>query len=243
MQKYKSAYKPRSLRRLEKRSKRNIVISLVIMFGLFYLLVSWGLPALIGSLSFLNRFKPIMKIESASKQVVIAPPVLNIPFEATNSAGIIISGYSTPKYKVEIYFNDDLKNTVEVQDDGRFQTETILLSSGINNIYGKTIDPSANKSLSSKTIKLIYSNEKPKLEITEPTDGQRIQGGDKKIRVSGKTDVDNSVTINDVTVIINTDGNFSKEVNLNEGENTITILTTSLVGNVTKIERKVFYSP
>lgn len=206
-------------------------------------MATWGLPALIGGLSFFNKFKPSTKVNSVSEETVIAPPVLNIPFDATNSATIKISGYSTPKYKVEIYIDNELKNETTAGENGSFQSDAIPLSLGTNNIYGLTVNEDGKKSLPSKTIKLLYSSEKPKLELSEPADGQQIQGGDKKVSVSGKTDATSSLAINGNTVIINGDGNFSKTVDINEGDNVITVVATNLVGNTSQVERRVTYLP
>lgn len=240
---YKSTYKPRSLRRLEKKSQRNIILTLIIAFALLYFALSWGLPALVGGLSLFNKYKPTVKIDTSNQDSAIAPPVLNIPFEATSSASIKISGYSMPNSKVEIYFDDALKTTTQTHDNGGFSTDPIPLSLGTNNIYGQTLNDQSKKSLPSKTIKIIYSNEKPKLELTEPSNGLQIKGGDKKVKVSGKTDPSNSVSINGVTIIVNSDGNFSKEIVINEGENTITVSAINSVGNSAQLEVKVNYAP
>jgi formylmethanofuran dehydrogenase subunit C len=118
----------------------------------------------------------------------------------------------------------------------------ISLSIGTNNIYGKTI-MGDKQSLESKTIKLYYDSEKPKVDITSPTDNQEIKGGDKKIRVAGNTDPQNSITINGSTVIVNGAGDFATDVNINEGDNTLTITVTNRFGNSTSVERKVKYLP
>ncbi len=191
----------------------------------------WGLPFLIGSLSVFNKFKPI------------APPILNIPFEATSSSTLQISGHSTPNSEVEIYFDDEIKDMVETNSEGNFKTDPLELSLGTNNIYGKTISDKGIKSLPSKTIKLLFNNEKPKLEIAEPQDNAQIKGGDKKIRVSGTTDSNNIVSVNGLNTIVNSEGNFSIEVNINEGDNVIQISASNQVGNSNQVERKVNYTP
>lgn len=236
-------YKPRSLRRLERRGNRKLILSLILGLGILYFLFSWGLPALIGSLSFFNKFKPSLNKPAPIEENAIAPPVLNIPYEATNTATIRISGYTQPKSLVEIYFDDQLKATIESQDDGKFETDNLALSIGTNNIYGKTVDEGGNKSTPSKNIKLIYSSEKPKLELGEPPDNHQIKGGDKKVRVSGETDPSSSVAINGSTVIVNSEGKFSTEVSLSEGDNVITIVATSPIGNSTTLQRRVTFEP
>lgn len=239
----KYRYTPRSVRRTYSKNKLNLIISIVLIFVFGFFLFSWGLPALVGGLSVFNFLKPKTEKAQNLEDSAIAPPVLNIPFEATNSATIIISGYSTPNSEVEIYFDDEIKTITETTSDGNFRTEELELSLGTNNIYGKTINEKGDKSLSSKNIRLIYDNEKPNLEISEPSDNFEIKGGDKKIKVSGKTEPENSVTVNGITVIVGNDGGFSKEVSLNDGDNTIEIISTNLVGNSTKVAKIVKYSP
>lgn len=238
-------YTPRSLRRLERKSKRNLFLSIGLIVFFLYLIIAWGLPALIGGLSVFNKFKPSSPKPSAIEDSAIAPPVLNIPYEATNSASIRISGYATPQAKVEIYLDDELKTVAETDENGNFTSDNVELALGNNNISSKTVLNSSGdikKSLASKSIRLIYSNEKPKLDLSSPSDNQQIKGGDKKITVSGTTDPSNNLTINGSTIILNQDGGFSKDIQINDGDNTITVVATDSIGNSTKIERKVNYS-
>jgi len=202
----------------------------------------WGLPFIIGQLSFLNkRDKPIdaseLKIDEA-----IAPPVLYIPYEATNSAALPISGYASPLSRVEVYIDDEIKSQVSTDSEGKFTTEPIPLNLGTNNIKAVTLSDSNKKSLPSKNIRLYFSNEKPTLEISEPADGAEINGGDKKIRVAGKTDVNNHVTINGSTVIVDSEGNFQTVLALNDGDNTVSVVSSNSFGNSNQIERKVKYT-
>lgn len=247
MQSYRTTgYKPRSIRRVERKNKRNIVISIVLTIGFIYMLLNFGLPLLIGSLSYFNKFKTQEKPSSIVEDIAIAPPVLNIPFEATNSATITITGYASPDSKVQIYIDDSLVAAQQTQTDGSFKAENIQLVLGNNNIHAtvEITDTNGNtkQSMPSKNIRLTYNNEKPLLEVTEPADGQQIIG-DKKVRVSGKTDINNSISLNEKTVIVNNEGNFSTEISLNDGENIITITATNPVGNKTQAERRVNVTP
>jgi hypothetical protein len=249
-----SGYKPRSVRRLQKKSTSRLVFSLVLGLVLIYFIISWGLPALIGGLSVLNRFKAQPANVESIEDSAIAPPVLNIPYEATSTAEINISGYSQADSKVEIYIDERLESSVGTLEDGSFRAEGVSLGLGTNNIYGITIvedeKGTAKKSLPSKNIRVLYNNEKPTLEVSEPSDGMEVKGGDeqgsssnKKVKVSGKTDPENSVSINGITAILNSEGNFSREVSINDGENTINIEAVNQVGNKTTELRKVTYTP
>lgn len=237
-----STFKPRSIRHSESRAKRKLILTLVSVLAGIFILFNWGLPFIIGQLSFLNkRDKPIdvtaLKIDEA-----IAPPVLYIPYEATNSASLAISGYAAPQSRVEVYIDDEIKAQTATDTEGKFTTDAVVLNLGTNNIHAVTINDSDKKSLPSKNIKLYYSSEKPKLEIGEPADGIEIKGGDKKVKVAGKTDVNNSVTINGSTVIVDSEGNFQSVIALNDGDNTLTIIASNSFGNSNQLTRLVKYT-
>lgn len=241
MRKYRSNYKPRSLRKIENRNKQRLIWSIIISVFLIIVIFQWVLPSLIGQLTRLNRTSS--KKITSSENVELAPPVLNIPYEATNSSTIKIRGYATPQTKVQIYLDDSLINTQTSDSEGNFTTDPVDLSLGTNNIYGKTIDDNKKESLPSKTIQVIYNNDKPKLEIKEPEDNKEIKGGDKKVTIQGVTDPDDDIRVNGAKVIVNSDGSFSTTVNLNDGDNNINITAGNSVGNTTSIDRKVKYTP
>ena len=84
-----------------------------------------------------NTVRPSEKIVRTSKNPAIAPPVLNIPFEATNTSSIHIKGYSVPNAKVEIYVDEELSQEAETTEDGSFLADQVTLTLGTNNIAGK----------------------------------------------------------------------------------------------------------
>lgn len=243
--KYRSSrYSSYLVKKLEKKSRRRFLLTIIMVGILSYFLITWILPNLIGGLSLINKFKSNPQIQTtANEDLTIAPPILNIPYEATNTATIAIKGYAQSNIKVEIYLDNDLINTTETKEDGSFITEEIELSLGTNNIFGKTVDEKGNKSLPSKTIRVIYDNEKPKLELTSPPDNQEIKGGDKKVTISGSTNSNKNVfvTANGIRLIVSSDGNFSQNIDINEGDNNIVVIAGDEAGNTTQITRKVTY--
>lgn len=234
-------YTPRSMRRIEKNAKKHLIwiILGIIVFG--YLTVAYIFPFLVGGLTYFNRYKDVEQVENVVEDTAVAPPVLNIPFEATNTATISIKGYATSDAKVELYVGNDLKDTVGAKGDGSFEAD-LPMSEGVNAIYGKTILDNKS-SLPSKAIRVEFSDQKPKLEVQEPTDNQEVKGGDKKIKVSGLTDPDNNITINGAYVIVNSEGKFSSDISINEGDNKITIQALNSYGSNTTIEKMVKYTP
>ena len=234
----------RSIKRLARKSKRNFIITLIIIGILFYATLNWILPYFIGGIGIIrNTIAPVKKISTSSGNSLLAPPVLNIPYEATNSSEINIKGFGSANSKVKIFIDDIEKTTTGVLPDGSFSAENISLSLGLNNIYGKTIDEDGKESLPSKTIRITYDFEKPNLSISQPEDNKKIQGGDKKVIVSGTTDIGTRIYINDSQIIVDKDGNFSVDLAINEGDNTITIKAVDIASNSTELQRRVSYTP
>lgn len=233
----------RSYKRLARRSRRNFIITLIVAGALLYASVTWILPNFIGGVGFAkNIIQPPKKIVTRpSDNSTLAPPILNIPYEATGTAEISISGFGTPDSKVILYIDDESKQTTGVSSEGSFTFNNVALSLGTNNIYGKTLDEENKESLPSKNMTIVYDNEKPSLDINEPEDGKTIQGGDKKIRVAGKTDPGMKVFVNDTQVIVARDGNFNTDLPLNEGDNIISVKAIDSAGNSTEMQKKVIY--
>lgn len=241
MQRYRSR---RSIKRLGRKSKRNFIITLTIIGVLVYATINWVLPNFIGGISYVSDIikPPQQKSVQTTQSETLAPPVLNIPYEATNTAQINIAGYGTPDSQVRIYLDDEAKDTQDVSSDGSFLFTDISLNLGTNNIYGKTVD-NGSESLPSKTIRLVYIQDKPQLTVNEPEDGKKIQGGDKKVKVSGKTDPGMKVYVNDSQVILGNDGNFATDISLNDGDNMISIKAQDDAQNTTEIQRTVNFTP
>lgn len=235
----------RSVKRLARKSRRNFIITLILIVALGYITLQWILPTFITGIGFIKRIvKPSTKTGSAiSENVSLAPPVLNIPYEATNTAQINISGFSTPDSKVKLFIDDGEKETADVASNGSFTFQNVTLSFGTNNIYGKSIDENQKESLPSKTIKVIYDSEKPNLQVLEPEDGKTIQGGDKKVKIAGTTEPQAQILINGSQVVVDKDGKFESSLSLNDGENNFTIRASDKASNYTEVARKVTFEP
>lgn len=235
----------RSARRLASKSRRRFLVTLAVIIFLIYATLNWILPYFIGSVGVLkNIIKPPQASKAQSAQNArLAPPVLNIPFEATNTAQIDIKGFGTPNSRVRLYLDSEPLQAIDVSGEGSFTFANIALNLGTNNIYGATLDEGEKESLPSKTIKLIYISEKPLLNISSPNDNTIIQGGDKKVTVSGTTNAGVQVFINGSQIIVQKDGNFSTDLAINEGDNIISVKAADLASNSTEIQRKITYKP
>lgn len=239
-----SRYQYRKFRKLQNNNKQNFFITIIIIISLLYIALFWILPNLIGGVGFIkNLITPAKKIVNSSEQATLAPPVLNIPYEATNTAQININGYASPGSKVKLFLDDDKKQTVDVSGDGSFNIQDVTLSPGQNNIYGKTVDEKGLESLPSKTLSVIYDNEKPNLNINEPEDNKVINGGDRKVKISGKTEIGANIFINGAQVVVDLNGNFQSIQDINEGNNDFDVKAVDKALNETEISRKVIYHP
>lgn len=239
------AYRYRySARKTRRSGKLPLSITLIVIGVLLYASIFWILPLFVNTVGLITSpFKTTAKSGSnVAEQATLAPPVLNIPFEATNTATMIIRGYAAPGSTVKIYLNDQLVDELKASGDGSFNTSEVVLILGLNSIYGKSVDDKNNESLPSKIIKITYDNEKPNLEVYEPEDNKSVQG-ERKLRVSGKTDPDAEVLVNDSRVIVKADGTFQTEVSLNDGDNAITIKASDKASNTVQLERKVTFQP
>lgn len=77
----------------------------------------------------------------------------------------------------------------------------------------------------------------PRLTVTSPSENEVIAGGE--IKVQGRTSPDATVTINDQTTIVDSDGKFEKTLPVFTGDLTLTLVAKSRNGRETKIIREV----
>jgi len=78
----------------------------------------------------------------------------------------------------------------------------------------------------------------PFLEVSRPVD--QLNTTSAAIQVTGRTDPEAKVSINNQEVGVDTSGKFSQEIKLIDNTNNIEISAKSKSGQVTKIERTVF---
>lgn len=80
---------------------------------------------------------------------------------------------------------------------------------------------------------------KPSLEIYSPVDNQQVN--EEQIMIKGKTNPDNSVTINDSLAQLNDQGEFSYRLRLVSGENKIVIEAINRLGRKTRQTRTIYF--
>lgn len=219
-----------------KRILTLILVSVALMAIFFFI----GLQSIINATVFLNNLirgnsTQNEETEDASSSFY---GILNVnePEPATSEATIIVSGDATEFKKVEFYLNN-----VKVEDttirNGVFSEEIGKLRAGENKMHVVATTDNGKNKKKSEVYSVTYINEPPELEIESPKDGDKTTN--TEIQVKGKTDKDTSVRVNNSPVVVDFEGNFSTNVRLKEGENTIEVTSTDIAGNTEKEEIKV----
>jgi len=231
------------LRRVEEKdASRRITIAVFGIIGVSVFLLLFGVKILIGFSLLVDRIRG-GSTPDAQQQTIVLPPVLNPLPEATGSATISVSGKGIPKTYVILYVNETEYKRIPVEADGAFTMSNIPIDKGNIAIYAKLIDDKNNISNASNTITTTADRTAPKLTIDKPENNATINDGTHKVTVTGITDEDMKVTINGRIVVVKSDGSFSYQLPLNDGENKLTIISKDEAGNETSVERTVTYQP
>lgn len=225
-------------RRMEQKTKKNLLLSVLGIILIILLVFKFGIPLLANLSLFLSGSgKEEIKIQDSP---FIAPPILDSFPQATSSAKIIISGVASEGQTIELYINDNLIDKTEAEKDGRFSFETTI-KPGENIIKTKAVVKDKESEFSN-VITTAFKSAPPSLNISSPSDGQSFSKDQNSIDVKGKTDPDVKVTVNGFWAISDDSGNFSYRMLLQNGENKIKIIATDMAENKTEKEIRVTYS-
>lgn len=118
----------------------------------------------------------------------------------------------------------------------------VFLTAGL--IFWKNsnkIEQPSIKNESAVTATIDESKNTLDFSLNQPTDGQIFTVS--QITVSGKTDANAEVSVNDKDIKADSQGEFSTVVNLDEGDNIISILANDEYGNMAEKEIVVSYTP
>jgi bacillopeptidase F len=208
--------------------------------GMLLFLALFGVKLLVGFSLFVDKLRGSTPNQQQT-QVILLPPQLDpLPY-ATYSAEIRVSGKVKGDVTILLYVNEEQTDKTKPKEDGTFSFANVTMKNGANVISAKATDDKDNASDLSEVLTIQVKTNKPTLDITTPSENEEITGEKQITPVTGKTEPDNSVTINDRFVVVKSDGSFSYDLSLKEGEQTITIIAKDQAGNETKMERKVTY--
>ena len=223
----------------EKKLKNKIVVYLAVFILVVYFIFTYGIRLLLNTSSFISGLfpqpspKPLSKTEESFSSIDIS----SIP-QATNSAKIIVSGSTLSFDILDFYLNDKKVREIESSSD-IFSEEIGDLEKGDNSIYIRARSEDNRTIKKTITYKVFYKNEKPKLEITEPSDN--FSTSNQEIKIKGSTDKETYVHINDLPVVVDANGNFETSIRLKDGDNQITATAQDIAGNTETKTLKVTY--
>jgi hypothetical protein len=224
----------------EQITKKTVLVGLMTAL-LFVVVLVFGLPLLFRFSLFLGNIRSKVVIEDTLKVIPPSSPRMIIPYEATNSALIKISGYAENETEVELLLNGVSYNKEEVDENGSFVFEEIELTEGENYIQAVTISKDNISSDISSTFSVNYDKTSPYLDITNPDeDSVEVESLDYEIR--GETESGSSVTIDNNIAVVDDMGQFKLKIQLISGENEVEITSRDLAGNETSEKIKIKYA-
>lgn len=183
-------------------------------------------------------------------QVVVADaPGLDAPAESyTNQATVDLSGTvpiafaGRSEYIIRLYVALKDQEPAAIREaplppTPRFTLVGVELTKGANEFYATLVGP-GGESEPSPVIRYVLDTSKPKITLTSPKDGSKVNGG--TVTIAGRTQSRslvvgrNESNGSSATAQADTpDGNFTLDLPIEPGTNGITITATDPAGNVT----------
>ncbi len=236
--------KTRLKKKLERQTLRNIILTILGIVIIIVLFLTFGIQILINFSLGIEKLRGSQDVSSSNNSSeYVAPPVLDPTFSATNSAQVKITGYTTTKQTLKLYINGRLVTSTSTKPDNTFVFDNVTLDQGNNTIKAKAFTQDGKESDYSNTVTINYSNKTPSLTIDSPQDGQNLGKNDNPLKVTGKTDAGDKVTVNGFWAIVDDNGQYTYMLTLQNGGNDIKVITTDDAGNKTEKDIKVNYSP
>lgn len=197
---------------------------------LVVVMIKWGIPLFVNILA-----GPAEQngnaLASVEDNVPPQIPILSPLPEATNSANLLVEGFTEADVEVNLFRNDELLVNDRSDQTGNFRLN-LKLADGENRIQVKARDKAANES-QSVVKKVIFDKKSAEIIMESPTDGTEIFGKkNQDVPFSGKVSkTDSAVTVNGNYARVDSDGKFSVIVRLSEGDNNVRVKATDRAGN------------
>lgn len=233
------------LNREEKKRALKTSLIFVIALGSFALLFGFLGINLLARLSLLiSHLRAPKSTPITQDSIPPSAPQLISPGNATSSAVISLNGFAEPESQVFLYVNGTKSDKITVPESGEISFPKVVLTEGLNTLYAVAYDGIGNESARSASLTVIVDDTAPNLDITKPANGSVFYGSvERLVSIQGKTDPEVSLNLNDRIVLVNPDGTFSTQLELQEGNNLLRFTATDSAGNQTTQEISVSYSP
>jgi len=222
-----------------------LLLAVFFLGGFGWLGYRYGLTAILEVTNFFANLGNQEEIKDLTyEKIPPSPPLLDPLPEATNSASLIVSGSAEPETEVKLFLNGEEAERIMVDKEGKFVSSKLSLSQGENTFFARVEGKNGAESQDSLRQIIVFDNEAPPLKISSPQDGEIIRGEEKKdITISGETDKDALVSINDRKVVVKLDGSFETSYSLVEGKNKIVVVAEDKAGNKTEETINLTFRP
>ena len=214
-----------------------IILLVLFVIGIFLFFLLGGFRLFIQATLLIPQLGGNEKnLEKSKDQFFGTLEVDQLPM-GTNSARMIVSGTVRNFTTVSFILNGEKVKTISKKET--FSEEIGDLQKGKNTIKLVATNTELKEEKSSETYLVILKTEKPKLEISEPSDKARLST--KELIVKGLTDPDVTVQVNNQPTVVNSTGQFQTQLILSEGETKLIVTAEDLYGNTEKKEIQVTY--
>lgn len=241
------SYHPKdSLRAEEISAYRKFAVTLIVILGFAAFLYFWGVQIVATLGSVWTKFAPESpSAKTEEKESYVGAPRLDpMPSAINNLSLFSVSGFANNGVDIIILINDEEAKKVLADASGRFEAKDLKLQEGENKISAQAVSVNGQKSQPAKVISIVFDKTPPELAITEPIDGAEFKGSEQTwVVVSGATEPNCLITINEHQAIVDLEGNFRFQLRLSEGENPLKITAKDEAGNETVVELTVKYLP
>lgn len=228
----------RRAKKIESQLVKQIVILIAVTLLLAFLFFRYVIPS---AIKLISGNAPIQQ-ESTANLTPPLVPVLSALATATNSATLQIKGYSQKGNQVVILNNSQEVKRADVAEDGSFSSE-LTLEKGQNSITTYAIAQNQQQSNVSPNSIILFDQEAPKLDISEPKDGQSISGNKNKVlTIKGNTEENAKMYLNDLFVFVKSDGSFATSIQLKSGGNDLNFRAVDVAGNTAEKKITVQFS-
>lgn len=225
----------------EGKNMRLAVIFGALTIAVIILLIIFGVPAVTNLAGYVFDLKGKPVITNDDKTPPGPPFIKPLP-EATNKSTLTVSGTSEAEATVEIFVNDE-KTETQADSSGSFSVD-VTLAKGSNLIHARAKDKAGNESVDSNQFSVFFSKDKPKLEVTKPSQGDNFFGDkQRQVSVEGSTCTDCSITVNGRIALVDDTGNFKLTYSLNNGSNDLNIKAADKAGNTEETTISVSFTP
>jgi hypothetical protein len=226
----------------EKNNQKRAVIFVALSILTIIILFFFGIPLIAKFVSFISDFTNKNTPITLNDNTPPAPPRFdNLP-DATNKEIFEVTGTTEEGVTVYVFLNSSEKEII-ADSYGEFAT-SLDLTKGENIIYAISKDQSGNKSAESEKYVILFDNENPEISINSPSNGDNFYGsGQKEIEITGKTDPNVNLTVNDRYVSITDSGDFKYKLSLNEGENILNFKAIDKAQNEAEKTVTVTFTP